>query len=130
MRITLLQVSIDERNMRKDSVSREVFRHPEFEGCVELRRIRDWFICAFLPPTRYAPLHNDRSAIADLLRLVFVIPVNIESESAYTPERLFPESIKVMRSKIASIRKAAEALLAGPDGEGASADGDVPMGDA
>ncbi|KAH8088985.1 insert subdomain of RNA polymerase alpha subunit [Cristinia sonorae] len=96
----VVKVSIDERNMRKDSVSREVLRHPEFEGCVELKRIRDWFI------------------------------FNIESEGAYTPERLLPESIKVMRAKIASIRKAAEALLTGGDGEGASADGDVEMGDA
>jgi len=94
------EISIDERNMRKDSVSREVLRHPEFDGCVELKRIRDWFI------------------------------FNIESEGPYTPERLFPESIKVMRSKIASIRKAAEALLVGTDEEGASADGDVEMGNA
>lgn len=42
------EVSIDEKNMRKDSVSREVLRHKEFEGCVQLKRIRDWFICTFL----------------------------------------------------------------------------------
>lgn len=29
-------------------MSREVLRHKEFEGCVELKRIRDWFLCAFL----------------------------------------------------------------------------------
>lgn len=36
--------------------------------------------------------------------------VNIESEGAYAPERLLPEAIKVMRDKISTIRKAAEAL--------------------
>lgn len=41
--------------------------------------------------------------------------VNIESESFYPPERLFSESIRVMRGKIAVIRKAAEALLADSD---------------
>ncbi|KAI0333208.1 insert subdomain of RNA polymerase alpha subunit [Cubamyces sp. BRFM 1775] len=103
------QVSVDERHLRKETMSREVLRHKEFEGCVELKRIRDWFI------------------------------FSIESEGPYTPESLFPESIKVMRGKIASIRAAAEALLAdsqdlgsggavaavaGPD---ADADGDVEM---
>lgn len=79
------QVSVDENNMRKDTVSREVLRHPEFNGCVELKRVRDFFL------------------------------FNIESESLYPPERLFRESIKVMRSKIATIRKAAEALIADSD---------------
>jgi DNA-directed RNA polymerase I and III subunit RPAC1 len=37
------QVSVDET--RKDTVSREVLRHPEFEGCVELKRVRDFFLC-------------------------------------------------------------------------------------
>lgn len=41
-----------------------------------------------------------------------VITVNVESEGFYPPERLLPESVKVMRSKIATIRKAAEALIA------------------
>lgn len=40
-----MKVSIDERDMRRDSCSREVLRHKEFEGCVELKRIRDFFIC-------------------------------------------------------------------------------------
>lgn len=38
-------VSVDEKNLRKDTVSREVLRHPEFEGCVELKRVRDFFLC-------------------------------------------------------------------------------------
>jgi len=75
------KVSVDEKNMRKDTVSREVLRHPEFEGFVELKRVRDFFI------------------------------FNIESEGPYAPERILLESIQVMRDKIAKIRKAAEALL-------------------
>jgi DNA-directed RNA polymerase I and III subunit RPAC1 len=38
-------VSVDEKNVRQDTVSREVLRHPEFEGCVELGRVRDFFMC-------------------------------------------------------------------------------------
>ena len=34
--------------MRKDSVSREVLRHPEFAGMVELSRVRDHFLCEYL----------------------------------------------------------------------------------
>lgn len=43
-------VSVDEKNMRKDTVSREVLRHPEFAGCVELKRVRDFFLCECLRP--------------------------------------------------------------------------------
>jgi hypothetical protein len=49
-----------------------------------------------------------------------MMPVNVETESAYTPERLVVESVKVMRSKISVLRKAALAL-------GGSSDGDVEM---
>jgi len=38
-------VSVDEKNLRNETMSREVFRHKEFEGCVELKRVRDFFIC-------------------------------------------------------------------------------------
>ena len=101
------EVTIDEHAMRKDSVSREVLRHEEFHGSVELKRIRDWFI------------------------------FNVESEGAYAPERLLPEAVKVMREKISAIRSAAEALLADADGEvpgsevkAKAADGDVEMGES
>ncbi|KAJ7684518.1 DNA-directed RNA polymerase [Mycena polygramma] len=87
-------VTVDEENKRKDTVSREVLRHPEFEGFVELSRVRDFFI------------------------------FNIESESAYQPERLFQEAISVMRGKLTTIRQAAEALLDQP------ADTDVVMTDS
>ncbi|OCH88520.1 insert subdomain of RNA polymerase alpha subunit [Obba rivulosa] len=109
------KVSIDERHLRKESMSREVLRHPEFEGCVELKRIRDWFIY----------FGNFFSRV-----LMSVCAVNVESEGPYAPEEMFLESIKVMRAKIALVREAAEALLAAPDSEGGvvvSADGDVEM---
>lgn len=38
-------VSVNEENLRNENMSREVFRHKEFEGCVELKRVRDFFIC-------------------------------------------------------------------------------------
>lgn len=37
-------------NARNDTVSREVLRHEEFKGIVELGRIRDHFICMQNPP--------------------------------------------------------------------------------
>ena len=42
------KVSVDEKNMRRDTVGREVLRHPEFEGCVELKRVRDFFLCELI----------------------------------------------------------------------------------
>jgi len=36
------------KNPRRDTVSREVLRHPEFEDLVKLGRIRDHFLCEFL----------------------------------------------------------------------------------
>ena len=111
--------------MRNDTVSREVLRHKEFEGCVQLKRIRDWFICTF----PVFPVFLPSNSLAPSLARV----VSIESESAYNPEELMPEAIKVMRSKISSIRAAAEALLqdsqdlSGGGTDGPDADGDVEM---
>lgn len=42
-------VSVDTQGVRGESMSREVFRHPEFEGCVKLGRVRDWFLCTSFP---------------------------------------------------------------------------------
>jgi DNA-directed RNA polymerase I and III subunit RPAC1 len=36
------------KNPRKDTVTREVLRHKEFEGLVELTRIRDHFLCEYI----------------------------------------------------------------------------------
>lgn len=52
--LTLFQVSIDEKGMRNDSVSREVLRHEEFADSVELKRIRDWFICKLTQKACYS----------------------------------------------------------------------------
>ncbi|KAG1739864.1 DNA-directed RNA polymerase [Suillus paluster] len=65
-------VSVDSKKMQKEMMSREVYRHPEFEGCIRLVRVRDHFL------------------------------FNIESEGFYPPQRLLPEAITVMRAKIAT----------------------------
>lgn len=39
------EVSVDKKKMRNETMSREVYRHPEFEECVELARVRDHFLC-------------------------------------------------------------------------------------
>lgn len=54
----------------------------------------------------------------------------MESEGPYAPQDLFPESIRVMRDKIALIRREAEALLADNDAAPGAAgpDVDVEMG--
>ncbi|KAF9479047.1 hypothetical protein BDN70DRAFT_879200 [Pholiota conissans] len=90
------EVSVDEEKVRNDTVSREVLRHPEFADKVELSRVRDYFL------------------------------FNVESESAYAPERILLESIKVMREKLAVIKVAAEALRA----KSTAVDNDVMMEDA
>lgn len=58
-----------------------------------------------------------------------LLPVNVESEGPYAPEKLLPESIKILRQKIATIRSAAEQLLVEIEGEPA-AQGDVEMTEA
>jgi len=58
-----------------------------------------------------------------------ILPVNVESEGHYAPEKLLPESIKILRQKIATIRSAAEQLLVEIEGEPAS-QGDVEMAEA
>ncbi|KJA27581.1 hypothetical protein HYPSUDRAFT_62655 [Hypholoma sublateritium FD-334 SS-4] len=90
------EVSVDEEKVRNDSVSREVLRHPEFAGSVELSRVRDYFL------------------------------FNVESESAYAPERILIESVKVMREKLNNIKAAALALRE----KSIAGDGDVMMEEA
>lgn len=65
---------------RKDTVSREVLRHPEFEGMVRLGRIQDHFL------------------------------FSVESTGVYEPEALVPASIDVLRKKLALLKLALEAL--------------------
>ncbi|CAH6720712.1 DNA-directed RNA polymerases I and III subunit RPAC1 [[Candida] jaroonii] len=61
-------------NPRKDTVSREVLRHPEFEGKVKLGRKRDHFI------------------------------FNVESTGAMPPDEIFIKSIRVLKSKADQLR--------------------------
>ncbi|KAG6336333.1 hypothetical protein ID866_2758 [Astraeus odoratus] len=75
------EVSVDENQARRETMSREVYRYPAFDGCVQLARVRDHFL------------------------------FNIESEGFYPPQRLLLEAIAVMRTKISTIKKAAQALL-------------------
>ncbi|KLO15553.1 hypothetical protein SCHPADRAFT_927143 [Schizopora paradoxa] len=74
-------VSVDPKGVRGETMSREVFRHPEFTDCFGLGRVRDWFM------------------------------FTVESEGPYAPEDIFPASIRVMRSKIANLKKATERLM-------------------
>ncbi|WVQ83088.1 hypothetical protein IAT38_005226 [Cryptococcus sp. DSM 104549] len=69
------------KNPRKDTVSREVLRHPEFSDKVELTRIRDHFM------------------------------FNVESVGQYKPEDLVPEAIKIMLSKIAEVEAGLDKLF-------------------
>ncbi|KAF8073513.1 DNA-directed RNA polymerase [Lyophyllum atratum] len=107
------EVSVDEYNVRKDTVSREVLRHPEFSDAVELSRIRDHFLCRPYSRLFFPWCANLRCS-----------SVSIESEGPYAPERLLPEAIQIMRQKLVNLRKAAEALLTADD---AADDGDVQM---
>ena len=102
--------------MRKDTVSREVLRHPEFAGMVELSRVRDHFLCKFFTSATVARFDD------------FVNLVSVESEGPYAPERLLLEAIKVMREKLAVMKKAAEALL-DQDAMAVGGGGDVQMAD-
>ncbi|WWC70735.1 uncharacterized protein I206_104686 [Kwoniella pini CBS 10737] len=70
------------KNPRKDTVSREVLRHPEFSDKVSLNRIRDHFI------------------------------FNVESTGQYNPEELVPEAIKILLNKITAVEEGLDKLFA------------------
>ncbi|CCF55987.1 hypothetical protein KAFR_0A05520 [Kazachstania africana CBS 2517] len=57
------------QDSRKDTVSREVYRHEEFNGKVKLGRIRDHFV------------------------------FNVESTGAMTPEEIFFKSVRILKNK-------------------------------
>lgn len=81
------------KNPRKDTVSREVLRHPEFKDKVELTRIRDHFICEWSD----TPIHDGQV-------LIFCLTIDsVESTGQYRPEELVPEAIKILLSKIADV---------------------------
>lgn len=63
------------KDPRKDTVSREVLRHPEFDGKVKLGRKRDHFI------------------------------FNVESTGAMSPEEIFFKSVRVLKNKCDYLRQ-------------------------
>lgn len=65
---------------RKDTVSREVLRHPEFEGMVRLGRVQDHFL------------------------------FSAESTGVYEPEALLPAAIDVLRKKLALLKLALDTI--------------------
>lgn len=68
------------QDARKDTISREVMRHAEFEDKVRLGRVRDHFL------------------------------FDMESTGIIPPQNLLPEAIKTLRSKISTLRKALDHL--------------------
>lgn len=69
------------KNPRKDTVSREVLRHPEFQDLVQLSRIRDHFL------------------------------YNVESAGQYKPEELIPEAISILLDKITEVEVGLDKLF-------------------
>ncbi|GAA6025201.1 hypothetical protein JCM10207_001488 [Rhodosporidiobolus poonsookiae] len=67
--------NLEVADARRDTVSREVLRHAEFEGKVKLGRVRDHFI------------------------------FNVESAGQYAPEELMPAAVEVLLAKVAEIRR-------------------------
>ncbi|KAK4687035.1 DNA-directed RNA polymerases I and III subunit RPAC1, partial [Tremellales sp. Uapishka_1] len=80
------------KNPRKDTVSREVLRHPEFQDLVQLTRIRDHFICVSAP----YPHPTTNTDVAS---------VNVESAGQYKPEELVPEAIDILLAKIKAVEE-------------------------
>ena len=68
------------REPRRDTVSRQVLRHPEFQDRVRLGRVRDHFI------------------------------FNIQSTGVIPAERLLPQSIKALQKKCRKVKAALEGL--------------------
>ncbi|KAJ1019944.1 hypothetical protein NDA16_004225 [Ustilago loliicola] len=68
------------KDARKDTISREVFRHAQFQDKAKLGRVRDHFL------------------------------FDLESTGIIPPEKLLPEAIKTLRSKIATLRKSLDHL--------------------
>ena len=83
------------KNPRKDTVSREVLRHPEFEDLVELTRVRDHFICESMQIMTYRLTSSDQ----------------VESTGIYKPEELVPEAIDILLGKIDKVEAALKDLV-------------------
>jgi DNA-directed RNA polymerase I and III subunit RPAC1 len=87
------------KNPRKDTVSREVLRHPEFQDLVQLARIRDHFIC-------------ERRSLRILTAVADSFPDNVESVGQYKPEELVPEAIKILLNKVKEVEEGLDKLFA------------------
>ncbi|EPQ30797.1 uncharacterized protein PFL1_01698 [Pseudozyma flocculosa PF-1] len=68
------------QDARKDTMSREVLRYPEFEGFVKLGRVRDHFL------------------------------FDLESSGVIPPEKLLPVAIRTLREKIRAVRESLDLL--------------------
>lgn len=84
------------KNPRKDTVSREVLRHPEFEDLVELTRVRDHFICE----------------LTSMCKPELTLSDQVESTGIYQPEELVPEAIDILLRKIDKVEAALKDLVA------------------
>ena len=51
------KVSVDQRGVRGETMSREVLRHPDLAKYVRLARVRDHFICTFSLLERRTLMH-------------------------------------------------------------------------
>lgn len=80
-------------NPRKDTVSREVLRHPQFDGIVELGRIRDHFI------------------------------FNVETTGSVKAADMLPRSCAVMKHKIQAIRDGLDTIVHGKQEDDQEEDG-------
>lgn len=87
-------------NPRKDTLSREVYRHPEFRDGVELGRIRDHYICKEKIPWSGMPENRGKANSPSYLL------VTIQSCGQYLASDLIPASLQVVLSKLKVLRSA------------------------
>lgn len=103
-------------NPRKDTVSREVLRHAEFENKVKLTRVRDHFICK-LGKTRVLRLFRCILACSEDLGQILILLscthpiVSIESVGSIEPQDLFVQAVQVLVDKCAQVKRALQSAL-------------------
>jgi len=101
-------------NPRKDTVSREVLRHAEFENKVKLTRVRDHFICKLGRRNRlFVCLVSFLAWHYKMLTLLFLDhpTVTIESVGSIEPQDLFVQAVQVLVDKCAQVKRALQAAL-------------------
>lgn len=92
------------KNPRNDSVSREVLRHPEFEGKVTLGRVRDHFICMSHASADVMCPWPSSLTEAPCIFVAIFFSVNVESTGVYTPQEIPLEACEVLLSKIRTLK--------------------------